>query len=337
MIRRALLASIATLAIASLTLEAGSAPQRARLGMVITQSDIASQIGFNVIKSGGNAIDAVGGHRLRARGDAPDRRQHRRRRLHRLSAGDRRAHVIRLPRSRSVAFVAGNVADRRQVRRREASQQPPGGRRAGNRCGTASGVEGTGIEAVEGIDAAGHCRSPATASKCRTAWRDRLRACWTGFQKYPASLAQFSKNGKPYEQGEILKQPDLARTLTRIADQGPAGFYEGETAALIEKEMKANGGLITMADLKAYQAKRRGVIKGTYRGYDIIGMPPPELGRHRGGRDAEHSRGLRSQGQRLRLGEEHSPRRRIDAPRVRGSRALPGRSGLRERHSASRC
>jgi gamma-glutamyltranspeptidase/glutathione hydrolase len=98
------------------------------------------------------------------------------------------------------------------------------------------------------------------------------------FQKYPASLAQFSKSGKPYEAGEILKQPDLARTLTRIADQGPAGFYEGETASLIEKEMKANGGLITMADLKAYQAKKRGVIKGTYRGYDIIGMPPPSSG-----------------------------------------------------------
>jgi gamma-glutamyltranspeptidase/glutathione hydrolase len=98
------------------------------------------------------------------------------------------------------------------------------------------------------------------------------------FQKYPASLAQFSKNGKPYEAGEILKQPDLARTLTRIAEQGPAGFYEGETAALIEKEMKANGGLITAGDLKAYQAKKRGVIRGTYRGYDIIGMPPPSSG-----------------------------------------------------------
>ena len=97
-------------------------------------------------------------------------------------------------------------------------------------------------------------------------------------EKYPASIAQFSKNGKPYEAGEILKQPDLAKTLTRIADQGPAGFYEGETAALIEKEMKANGGLITMADLKAYQAKKRNVIKGTYRGYDIIGMPPPSSG-----------------------------------------------------------
>jgi gamma-glutamyltranspeptidase len=55
----------------------------------------------------------------------------------------------------------------------------------------------------------------------------------------------------------MLKQPDLARTLERIADQGPAGFYEGETAALIEKEMKANGGLITRDDLKKYQAKKR--------------------------------------------------------------------------------
>ena len=98
------------------------------------------------------------------------------------------------------------------------------------------------------------------------------------FKKYPASLAQFSKNGQPYEAGDILKQADLARTLTRIADQGPAGFYEGETAALIEKDMKANGGLITVGDLKAYQAKKRGVVKGTYRGYDIIGMPPPSSG-----------------------------------------------------------
>ena len=116
------------------------------------------------------------------------------------------------------------------------------------------------------------------ASRSRTAWRARSPDRLDDFQKYPASLAQFSKNGKPYEAGDILEQPDLARTLTRIADQGPAGFYEGETAALIEKEMRANDGLITMADLKAYQAKKRAVVKGTYRGYDVIGMPPPSSG-----------------------------------------------------------
>ena len=98
------------------------------------------------------------------------------------------------------------------------------------------------------------------------------------FKKYPASLAQFSKNGTPYAAGELFKQPDLARSLQRISDQGPAGFYEGETAALIEKEMKANGGLITRDDLKNYQAKQRVPIKGTYRGYEVIGMPPPSSG-----------------------------------------------------------
>jgi gamma-glutamyltranspeptidase/glutathione hydrolase len=108
--------------------------------------------------------------------------------------------------------------------------------------------------------------------------RSLKRMVETSFKKYPASLAQFSKNGTPYEAGETFKQPDLARSLQRIADQGPAGFYEGETAALIEKEMKANGGLITRGDLKNYQAKQRAPIKGTYRGYEIIGMPPPSSG-----------------------------------------------------------
>jgi gamma-glutamyltranspeptidase/glutathione hydrolase len=97
-------------------------------------------------------------------------------------------------------------------------------------------------------------------------------------QKYPASIAQFSKNGVPFEAGDRLRQPDLARTLERIAAHGPAGFYEGETAALIEKEMKAGGGLITRADLAAYRPRRREVLRGGYRGYEVLGMPPSSSG-----------------------------------------------------------
>ncbi len=97
-------------------------------------------------------------------------------------------------------------------------------------------------------------------------------------RKYPASLAQFSKNGTPYAAGDVLKQPDLARSLDRIAAQGPAGFYEGETARLIEQEMRANGGIITRADLKAYKAVKRPPLRGTYRGYEILGMPPVSSG-----------------------------------------------------------
>ena len=97
-------------------------------------------------------------------------------------------------------------------------------------------------------------------------------------QKYPASVAQFSRKGVPYEMGDILRQPDLAKTLERIAENGPRGFYEGETARLMAREMKANGGLITEADLKAYSAKRRDPLMGAYRGYEVIGMPPISSG-----------------------------------------------------------
>jgi len=97
-------------------------------------------------------------------------------------------------------------------------------------------------------------------------------------KRYPASIAQFSRNGVPCGPGETFRQPDLARTLARIADKGPAGFYEGETARLIEREMAANGGLITRGDLRAYTPERRVPLRGTYRGYEILSMPPISSG-----------------------------------------------------------
>jgi gamma-glutamyltranspeptidase / glutathione hydrolase len=105
-----------------------------------------------------------------------------------------------------------------------------------------------------------------------------LKGALNSMQKSPAAVAQFSKSGTPYEGGEILRQPDLARTLQRIADQGPAGFYEGPTALAIEQDMKAHGGLITRADLKAYQTRKRVPVTGSYRGYEIMSMPPSSSG-----------------------------------------------------------
>jgi gamma-glutamyltranspeptidase/glutathione hydrolase len=96
--------------------------------------------------------------------------------------------------------------------------------------------------------------------------------------QYPPSVAHFSKNGVPYEAGENFAQPDLASTLERIANEGPAGFYHGETARLIADEMRKNGGLITEADLARYEPKKREPIRGTYRDYEIISMPPPSSG-----------------------------------------------------------
>ena len=105
-----------------------------------------------------------------------------------------------------------------------------------------------------------------------------LRGVLPEMRQYPGAVAQFSKNGVPYAAGDTLKQPDLARTLQAIADRGPAGFYEGETAALIEKDMAAHGGLMTREDLASYVPKKRVPLKGTYRGYEVLSMPPISSG-----------------------------------------------------------
>ena len=277
MIRRVCTLFIVTVAISSLTLQAGSVPQRARLGMVITQSDIASQVGFEVIKNGGNAIDAVvaTGFALAVTHPTAGNIGGGGFIVYRPAAGEPAAYDFREvgpSRSSPEMWLTDGKYDFDKHHNSHLSVGVPGTvaglhlawKEAGSKpwkelVGPAIKLARDGFEVSHGL-----ARS--------------LAGQLDDFQKYPASLAQFSKNGKPYEAGDILKQPDLARTLTRIADQGPAGFYEGETAALIEKEMRANNGLITMADLKAYQAKKRAVVKGTYRGYDVIGMPPPSSG-----------------------------------------------------------
>ncbi|MGK7312051.1 MAG: gamma-glutamyltransferase [Candidatus Longimicrobiales bacterium M2_2A_002] len=99
------------------------------------------------------------------------------------------------------------------------------------------------------------------------------------FRRYPASVAAFSKgNGEPYEPGELFRQPDLAATLARIRDRGRDGFYAGETARLIVAEMERGDGLITLEDLARYAPVEREPVRGTYRGYGVLGMPPPSSG-----------------------------------------------------------
>jgi gamma-glutamyltranspeptidase/glutathione hydrolase len=148
---------------------------------------------------------------------------------------------------------------------------------------------------------------PGTVAGLAMAWRDNGRMPWKGLlqpaislardgfmvsdglarslrealprmKPYPASVAQFSRQGVPYETGDLLQQPDLAKTLERIAEKGAKGFYEGETAALIEKEMKARGGLVTREDLRTYTIYRRPPLVGTYRGREVMTVPPPSSG-----------------------------------------------------------
>jgi gamma-glutamyltranspeptidase/glutathione hydrolase len=280
MLRRQLLvlvSAVSLLVLATPTVHAGSTPARAKLGMVVSQSDIASEVGFQVIKNGGNAMDSA--------------------------IATAFALAVTHP-------TAGNIGGGGFLVYRPTSGAPVS---YDFRESAPSGSSPEMWLKDGKYDYDLHHNShrsvgvPGTVAGLYMAWQEQGSKPWKelvmpavilardgfevshglarslervlpSFKKYPATLAQFSKNGQPYQAGETLKQADLARSLLRIAEQGPAGFYEGETALLIEQDMKANGGLITREDLKAYQAKKRDVIKGSYRGYDIIGMAPPSSG-----------------------------------------------------------
>ena len=94
---------------------------------------------------------------------------------------------------------------------------------------------------------------------------------------FPTSKRIFQRDGRYYEQGELFKQPELARTLERIAAD-PDTFYKGAMARELAAEMQKNGGLITAKDLAEYEVKEREPLRGTYRGYQILSSPPPSSG-----------------------------------------------------------
>jgi gamma-glutamyltranspeptidase/glutathione hydrolase len=103
-------------------------------------------------------------------------------------------------------------------------------------------------------------------------WHKRLA-------KWPSSAKIFSRaDGSSLREGDALVQSDLAATLTAISEQGPRGFYQGPVAEKLVKSVREAGGIMTLDDLKSYQPVIRTPIRGSYRGYDIVSMPQPSSG-----------------------------------------------------------
>lgn len=259
------------------TAEARSVTVRARHGMVVSQNHAASEIGAAVLREGGNAMDAA--------------------------VATAFALAVTHP-------TAGNIGGGGFLVYRPAAGDPVA--YDFREMAPASATPEMWLENGEYSFELHHLSHravgvPGTVAGLHLAWEQRGSLPWErlvrpavelareGFpvshglaaslarvldrmQKYPASVAQFSKNGVPYEPGEILRQPDLADSLERILENGAAGFYTGRTADLLVAEMEANDGLITHEDLAAYEAKVREPIRGEYRGYEIISMPPPSSG-----------------------------------------------------------
>ena len=264
-------------ALQSMPVGAGSVPVRAQEGIVVTQSEIASRVGADVIKDGGNAVDGAVATAFALAVTHPAAG----------NIGGGGFLVYRPASGEAVTYdfreeAPAKASPTMWMKDRQYSDE------LHHNSHLAVGVPGT----VAGLHL-------AWKEQGKLPWRrlvdpaialardgftvsdnlaSSLKSVQPNMQKYPASVAAFTKAGVPYEAGETLKQPDLARTLERIAAQGPAGFYEGDTAMLFEKEMLAHGGLITREDLKNYRAVRRAPVRGTYRGYEIISMAPPSSG-----------------------------------------------------------
>ena len=255
-------------------------PVQARNGMVATSHTLATEVALNVLKNGGNAMDAAvtagfalavtqprsgniggGGLMLYAPGNGEA-----------VEAIDYREKAPAAATETMFQDDNGNVVENRSRFTHKASGVP------GTVAGLAMALERHGTMSLEQALAPAIKLAregfivPARFTEGLEQARERL-------QRWPATLATFYKeDGSPWQPGERFRQPELADTLQRIADQGVDGFYQGKTAQLIVQEMERHDGLITLQDLKNYRPRIRQPVHGTYRGHDIYSMSPPSSG-----------------------------------------------------------
>lgn len=255
----------------------GAQPVRARKGMVVSQNAVASQVGAQALADGGTAVDAAVATAFALAVTHPD-------------AGNLGGGGFLLYRSASGEAEAFDFRERAPAAASATMFLRKGTYDETLHHGSylSIGVPGT----VAGLHLAWKAHGtlpwrrlvePAIALArdgfvVTDTFARNLKDVLADMKPHPASMAQFSRNGRPYEAGDVLVQKDLAETLERIAALGPVGFYEGKTAELIEAEMKRGGGLIDKADLKAYEARARTPLRGSYRGYEVLSMPPPSSG-----------------------------------------------------------
>lgn len=253
-------------------------PVRARNGIVATVSEIASRVGVDILRRGGNAIDAAAAVALALAVTWPSAGNLGGGGFMMIRRADGSAEVIDYRERAPLAASRDMYLDREGNVIKDASTV---GYRAAGVPGTVAGVAlalkrhgklrwADVVEPARRLAAEGFTISYPLARSLQG--NSRLLA------KFSDSNRIFLRDGKFFEEGERLIQPELAATLARIKLNGPREFYEGKTARLIAADMKLNGGLITERDLKEYEPTVRKPLTGNYRGYEILTMPPPSSG-----------------------------------------------------------
>lgn len=267
--------------ILSLTLLAQQAdshePVFARKGMVVAQEPLAADVGIAVLKSGGNAVDAAVAVGFALAVTHPFAG----------NIGGGGFMLIRMADGRTTFIDFREKAPRQATHNMylDADGKLTRDSLIGWR---AAGVPGTvrGLELAQkkyGQQSWATLLQPAIQLASNgfpvSHWMmESLRAKAESLSQFPDSKLIFLKGGAFYDWNEVFRQPDLARTLERIAHQGAKDFYEGETARIIAREMEKNGGLITLEDLHEYQAVELRPLEGDYKGYHVITSPLPSSG-----------------------------------------------------------
>jgi gamma-glutamyltranspeptidase/glutathione hydrolase len=253
-------------------------PVRARHGMVVSAEKLASKVGRDILKQGGNAVDAAVATGFALAVTFPQAG----------NIGGGGYMVIRMADGTTTTFDCREKAPGKAFRDMYLDSA---GRfiSARSEQGYLSiGVPGSVAGLLDALAKYGTMKREqilapainlaergfpvgASLAKVMNEKIDELN-CYVGTKR------AFTRKGKPYRKGDTLVQKDLAQTLRRISSQGKDGFYKGRTARLIVQEMKRGGGLITLDDLGNYRALERPAVHGTYRGYDIVSVGPSSSG-----------------------------------------------------------
>ena len=248
--------------------------------MVASQHGLATQVGLDILKEGGNAVDAA------------------------VAVGF--ALAVVLPRAGNLGgggFMLVHLNDQQITRAINYREMAPENSSRDmyldaqgdvdnerfNRSYQSIGVPGTVAGLIHALEQYGtmslkEVMKPAIKlakkgfpitddlANLLVVYEDRLKAC-------PHTAEVFYKSDEAYlETGTVLKQSDLAWSLKQICKHGNKGFYQGELTKRIVADVQKNGGILTLADFKNYKVSDVEVVQGTYKGYDIISMPPPSSG-----------------------------------------------------------
>ena len=253
-------------------------PVRRKNGMVVSASNLASKVGLQVLKKGGNAVDAAVAVGFALAVTYPSAG----------NIGGGGFMVIHLKDGKNITidyrekapinaasemyFDEKGSVDTNKIQEGVLSSGVPG-----SVAGLIYALEKYGtLKLADVIQPAINLAEIGFPLEYRLA--QSFKSYLDYFKKYESSLKIFSKNGLPYLEGEIFKQPDLAFTLKQIKEKGRDSFYKGKVAELIVQQSKKLGGIITLEDLENYQAVERQAITGSYKEFEVVSMGPPSAG-----------------------------------------------------------